>query len=98
MAISTENSNRNKTESSTGVVPYTRLGDAWLFVDDAINIMSSFPDECVDLIFASPPYNLSNGGSTCYAGKRVSVNKGTWDKSKGIEGQFCLSPSMDSCL
>ncbi|MCK5655276.1 MAG: site-specific DNA-methyltransferase, partial [Candidatus Aureabacteria bacterium] len=42
----------------------------------------------IDLIFADPPYNLSNGGFTCHAGKRVSVNKGEWDKSKGIEKDF----------
>jgi site-specific DNA-methyltransferase (adenine-specific) len=37
------------------------------------------------MIFVDPPYFLSNGGITCHAGKMVSVNKGKWDKSKGIE-------------
>ncbi|HLC16031.1 MAG TPA: site-specific DNA-methyltransferase [Thermodesulfovibrionia bacterium] len=37
------------------------------------------------MIFADPPYFLSNNGITCHAGKMVSVNKGKWDKSKGIE-------------
>ena len=37
------------------------------------------------MIFADPPYFLSNGGITCHAGKMVSVNKGKWDKSKGVE-------------
>jgi len=36
------------------------------------------------MIFADPPYFLSNGGITCHAGKMVSVNKGKWDKSKGV--------------
>ena len=40
------------------------------------------------MIFADPPYNLSNGGFSCHAGKRVSVNKGKWDKSKGIDEDF----------
>jgi site-specific DNA-methyltransferase (adenine-specific) len=40
------------------------------------------------MIFADPPYNLSNGGFSCHAGKRVSVNKGKWDESKGIEEDF----------
>jgi len=39
--------------------------------------------ECADLIFADPPYFLSNGGITCQNGKMVKVNKGDWDKSKG---------------
>jgi len=37
----------------------------------------------VDLIFADPPYFLSNDGITCHAGKMVSVNKGEWDRSRG---------------
>ena len=37
------------------------------------------------MIFADPPYFLSNGGITCHAGKMVSVNKGKWDKSRGVE-------------
>lgn len=38
-----------------------------------------------DLIFADPPYFLSNGGITCKNGKMVTVNKGDWDKSQGPE-------------
>jgi site-specific DNA-methyltransferase (adenine-specific) len=37
------------------------------------------------MIFADPPYFLSNGGITCHAGKMVSVHKGDWDKSNGPE-------------
>ena len=37
------------------------------------------------MIFADPPYNLSNNGVTCYAGKMVCVNKGQWDTSKGFD-------------
>ncbi len=36
-----------------------------------------------DMIFADPPYFLSNGGVTCVAGKMVEVNKGDWDVSQG---------------
>lgn len=39
--------------------------------------------EIADLIFADPPYFLSNGGITCQNGKMVKVNKGDWDKSQG---------------
>lgn len=59
-----------------------------LFNGDAVETLNNLPDECIDLIFADPPYNLSNDGFTCHAGKRVSVNKGKWDKSKGIEEDF----------
>ena len=37
------------------------------------------------MIFADPPYFLSNNGFTCQNGKMVKVNKGDWDKSKGAE-------------
>jgi len=37
------------------------------------------PDGCFDMIFADPPYFLSNGGITCHAGRMVSVHKGDWD-------------------
>ncbi len=37
------------------------------------------------MIFADPPYFLSNGGISVQSGKQVSVNKGVWDKSQGFE-------------
>lgn len=36
------------------------------------------------MVFADPPYFLSNGGFSVQAGKCVSVNKGDWDKSHGL--------------
>ena len=38
-----------------------------------------------DMIFADPPYFLSNNGLSIQSGKIVSVNKGKWDKSEGLE-------------
>lgn len=37
------------------------------------------------MVFADPPYFLSNDGLTIQNGKIVSVNKGKWDKSEGFE-------------
>lgn len=68
--------------------PYFSTQNVRLFLGDVIDTLSQFPDESIDLIFADPPYKLSNEGFTCHAGKRVSVNKGKWDKSKGIEEDF----------
>ena len=39
--------------------------------------------EGFDMIFADPPYFLSNGGITCRAGRMVKVDKGAWDRSQG---------------
>ena len=38
-----------------------------------------------DMVFADPPYFLSNNGISIQSGKIVSVNKGKWDKSEGFE-------------
>ncbi len=59
-----------------------------LFQGDSIKLLQSFPDESIDLIFADPPYFLSNGGVTCKNGSMVPVKKGAWDESKGVEEDF----------
>jgi len=59
-----------------------------LVLGDCLEVLPEWPDECVDMIFADPPYNLSNDGFTCHAGRAVSVNKGQWDRSRGFEEDF----------
>jgi site-specific DNA-methyltransferase (adenine-specific) len=56
-----------------------------LYLGDAIERLDSLAPASVDMIFADPPYNLSNDGFTCHAGKAVSVNKGRWDRSRGFD-------------
>jgi len=61
----------------------------WLYHANCLEFMDilidKYPDGKFDMIFADPPYFLSNGGITCHAGKMVKVDKGQWDKSKGPE-------------
>ncbi|MBW2045215.1 MAG: site-specific DNA-methyltransferase [Deltaproteobacteria bacterium] len=57
----------------------------YLFKDDCLEFLPLLRDNSIDMIFADPPYFLSNGGITCYAGKVASVNKGKWDVSRGIK-------------
>lgn len=76
------------SEKNVTLIPYWREHNVRLYLGDIIDTLAHLPDECVDLIFADPPYNLSNGGFSCHAGKRVSVNKGDWDKSAGVENDF----------
>ena len=38
-----------------------------------------------DMVFADPPYFLSNNGLSIQSGEIVSVNKGKWDKSEGFD-------------
>jgi site-specific DNA-methyltransferase (adenine-specific) len=54
-----------------------------IYQSDCLDLLPQLPASSVDLIFADPPYFLSNGGITCHAGKMVSVNKGAWDKLPG---------------
>ena len=57
-----------------------------IYQADCLDILAAIPANSVDLVFADPPYFLSNGGITCHAGKMVSVHKGDWDKSRGSQG------------
>ncbi len=69
------------------------LGEDYaLILGDSLQVLPQFPTDHFDMIFADPPYLLSNDGITCHAGKMVSVNKGEWDRSQGAEKdhQFVL--------
>ena len=59
-----------------------------IYHEDAMQVMrrilDKHPQGCFDLIFVDPPYFLSNDGFTCQNGQMVSVNKGGWDKSRGL--------------
>lgn len=46
---------------------------------DSFKLLKEF-DFKFDMIFADPPYFLSNGGISLQSGKVVSVDKGEWDK------------------
>jgi len=59
-----------------------------LFHDDCLDVLPILDKNSVDLIFADPPYRLSNGGITCKAGKVALVDKGDWDKSQGFEEDY----------
>ncbi len=58
--------------------------DFTLLQGDCIELLSKF-DFHFNMIFADPPYFLSNGGISVQSGKQVSVNKGDWDKSHGFD-------------
>ncbi|MDO9028498.1 MAG: DNA methyltransferase, partial [Candidatus Roizmanbacteria bacterium] len=65
--------------------PYFEKSDFTLYQGNCLDVLKEIPENSVDMIFADPPYNLSNGGFTVHAGKMVSVNKGDWDKSNGLK-------------
>jgi site-specific DNA-methyltransferase (adenine-specific) len=60
--------------------------DFILYQGDAIELLPTITAcEPADMIFADPPYFLSNGGITCQSGKMVSVNKGAWDQLESVK-------------
>src|SRR3989339_1276232 len=69
-------------------IPYYLKPNFTLYLGNCLNILSEIPENSVDMVFADPPYLLSNGGFTVHAGRRVSVNKGIWDKSNGLKKDF----------
>ncbi len=88
-----KNNSREVIELLNAFSPYcafkTSLPYAFLYHIDAFVLMdfliSKYPDGLFDMIFADPPYFLSNGGITCHSGRMVKVDKGEWDRSRGVE-------------
>ncbi|NPV46037.1 MAG: site-specific DNA-methyltransferase [Armatimonadetes bacterium] len=78
--------------------PYYSSQGITLYHGDCLELLPLFPEEHFDMVFADPPYHLSNDGITCHAGKMVSVNKGEWDRSRGAEAdhEFVLA-WLDAC-
>lgn len=77
-----------KILSSIKEKPYFLKGNFVLYKNDCLKVLEQIPENSVDMVFADPPYLLSNGGFSVHAGKRVSVNKGEWDKSNGLKKDF----------
>ena len=55
-----------------------------LLKGDAMKLLPQFEHK-FDMVFADPPYFLSNNGLSIQNGQIVSVNKGEWDKSEGFD-------------
>ena len=56
----------------------------YLYQGDTIQVMCQL-DQQFDMIFADPPYFLSNGGKKIQGTQMVSVDKGSWDKLNSLE-------------
>lgn len=69
----------------TKVVWKSKDNRSALHSGESLQWLNSLPDNSVDCVWTDPPYLLSNDGITCVSGKMVKVNKGDWDRSKGVE-------------
>jgi site-specific DNA-methyltransferase (adenine-specific) len=83
---------RSMTGEAAGALPppYFESPDRRfrLYQGDCLDLLPRMPEAVFDLVFADPPYFLSNDGITCHAGRMVSVNKGKWDRSLGFRGNY----------
>ena len=70
--------------------PYYQEDCFSLYHGICLDVLESLPKNSVDMIFADPPYNLSNGGFSVHSGRQVDVHKGDWDKSSGVEEDFAF--------
>jgi len=61
--------------------PYYEDENTILYQGDSNKLLKQLEPKSIDMIFADPPYFLSNGGVSCHSGKQVSVDKGEWDKA-----------------
>ncbi len=68
-----------------GLSPHYCTETEMLFLGDTFSVLENLSPLSVDMIFADPPYFLSNDGITCHAGRMVSVNKGEWDKVSSVD-------------
>lgn len=68
------------------ITPFYRSPDRafTLLNGDCFELLPQFNFK-FDMIFADPPYFLSNDGISVQAGKIVSVNKGEWDRGGTLE-------------
>lgn len=81
-----------------GVAPFYSSDGVSLYLGDSLELLGRMEAETFDMIFADPPYLLSDDGITCHSGRMVSVNKGEWDRSRGVERdhEFVLE-WLDAC-
>ncbi len=74
-----------------GLKPYYCDSNSALYLSDTFEALQKMLPEKVDMIFADPPYFLSNDGISCSAGKVVSVNKGNWDRIGNVEEKHAFN-------
>lgn len=79
--LNKEEKERLKSIETSDLTPFFRSSDHTftLLQGDCIELLKQFEFK-FDMIFADPPYFLSNGGISIQNGKVVCVDKGEWDK------------------
>jgi len=74
-------------------IAYCSKNEMLLF-GDTFSLLGNIISGSADMFFADPPYFLNNDGIICHGGRMVSVNKGNWDKTSGVESR----PPASGCM
>lgn len=90
MSVVTILKQKSKILTEVSFKPYFQKDNFVLYHGDCLDILNQLPDNSIDMIFADPPYNLSNGGFSVHAGRMVSVDKGLWDISRGFLDDYAF--------
>ncbi len=69
-------------------MPESNLKKINIICGDSIKELKKIEPKSINMIFADPPYRLSNDGITCKSGKMAKVNKGEWDRSNGFKEDY----------
>ena len=77
--------NHDIFKEETMITPYYHKESSILICENTFSFLEKMKDNSIDMIFADPPYFLSNDGISNSGGHVVSVNKGDWDKINSLE-------------
>jgi site-specific DNA-methyltransferase (adenine-specific) len=73
--------------------PYYEQDRLRLYNDDCLEVLSRIPEDSIDMIFADPPYMLSNDGFTCQNGRNVFNARKIWFDGCPAASKFRSSSS-----
>lgn len=64
----------------------SNINDFVLYQGDCNEVMQTLDSECIDAIFADPPYFLSTGkGTVTIKGRPIKFDKGEWDRVRSFQ-------------
>lgn len=70
--------------------PYFDKNNFKLYHANSINLLAELPENSVDMIFADPPYLLSNGGFNVHTERQVIVDKRAQNKSNRLRYEIII--------
>ena len=72
------------------VSPYYCTETEMLFLDDTFSVLKKLAPSSVDMVFADPPYFLSNDGITCHLDNGF-CQQGDWDKVSSVSEKHAFN-------